>query len=363
MLTSLHIVNFRGLQLLDVSGLDRVNLIAGRNNVGKTTVLEAIFQHCYPRNFQNLLNLERMRGIENPNMDSAGEWLAHEGSENDWSQIVSTDSTDQKRSSSFIIVDANEFKLSMDLADARELLQRFHPNLLAELKGRVTVFRSNAPGEGKGLGVGLSTSSMATTSIDAGKWTIDCAFVSAGDRVRRLAQLNDQEELNTLFSEVESEGKQSEILSALQILEPRVADLAILLFNGRPMLHAQLGLRRKVPLPFVGEGFRRLLSILLAMANSRGGIVLIDEFENGLHHSVLVDIWRAVAEAARRLDIQLFATTHSWECIRAATEAFSSGQIDDLRLHRLEAVNGNIRAVTLAQETLETSVEMNMEVR
>ena len=121
MLTSLHIENFRGLGQLEMSGLDRVNLIAGRNNVGKTTVLEAIFQHCYPRNFQNLLNLERMRGIENPNIDSAAEWLAHEGSENHWSRIVSTDSMNQKRSSSFIIVDANEFKLSTELADAREL--------------------------------------------------------------------------------------------------------------------------------------------------------------------------------------------------------------------------------------------------
>ena len=91
--------------------------------------------------------------------------------------------------------------------------------------------------------------------------------------------------------------------------------------------------------------------------------MLVDEIESGLHHSVLTKVWRAIGEAARRSDTQIFATTHSWECIRAAHEAFLESGTYDFRLHRLDRVNDNIKAVTYNEKTLDTSVEMNLEVR
>ena len=63
------------------------------------------------------------------------------------------------------------------------------------------------------------------------------------------------------------------------------------------------------------------------------------------------------------MNVQVFATTHSWECIKAAHEAFSETEPYDLRLHRLERINGEIKAVTYDKKTLDTSVEMNLEVR
>jgi AAA15 family ATPase/GTPase len=95
----------------------------------------------------------------------------------------------------------------------------------------------------------------------------------------------------------------------------------------------------------MGEGMVRLLSLVLEITNASGGVVLVDEIENGLHHSVLTKVWRAVGEASRRSNTQIFATTHSWECIRAAHEAFLQNGIYDLRLHRLERINGDIEAV------------------
>jgi AAA15 family ATPase/GTPase len=113
----------------------------------------------------------------------------------------------------------------------------------------------------------------------------------------------------------------------------------------------------------MGEGIGRLLSIILAIANAKGGTILIDEIENGLHYSVLTDVWKAIADAARRVDVQIFATTHSQECIRAAHEAFENTEQYDFRYHRLEQVKDEIRAVTYDQETLATSDEMNLEMR
>jgi AAA15 family ATPase/GTPase len=107
----------------------------------------------------------------------------------------------------------------------------------------------------------------------------------------------------------------------------------------------------------------RILSIVLEIVRASHGVVLIDEIENGLHHSVMVNVWEAIAFAARQSNVQLFATTHSWELIQAAHQAFETSELYDFRLHRLDRINGEIRAVTFDQETLATAVEMNLEVR
>src|ERR1700758_305841 len=106
-----------------------------------------------------------------------------------------------------------------------------------------------------------------------------------------------------------------EILPALQILEPRLQRLSLAPLAGESVIHGDIGLPQLVPIPFMGEGIRRVLSIVLAIANAPGGVVLIDEVENGLHYSVMRDVWKAIAVAARQMDVQVFATTHSWECI------------------------------------------------
>jgi AAA15 family ATPase/GTPase len=106
-----------------------------------------------------------------------------------------------------------------------------------------------------------------------------------------------------------------------------------------------------------------LLSVLLAIANTRGGIVLTDEIDTGLHHSVLQKVFEAIGLAARNADAQVFATTHSYECIMAAHRAFSEGEGYDLSLHRLDRIDHHIRVVTYDRESLEASLDLSWEVR
>ena len=153
------------------------------------------------------------------------------------------------------------------------------------------------------------------------------------------------------------------LVEPLRILEPRLQDLELGRQGPGNAVHADLGLGRLLPLTVLGDGMGNLLSILLAIARKRGGTVLIDEIENGLHHSVLYDVWRVVAEAARLADCQVFATTHSLECIQAAHEAFTDSATYDLRLHRLDRIGDTIEAVTYDQESLDVAVELEREVR
>jgi hypothetical protein len=165
------------------------------------------------------------------------------------------------------------------------------------------------------------------------------------------------------FSDLEAVGRQTEIITTLQILEPRLDRLAILLLGGIPIMHGDIGMGRLLPILVMGEGMTRLLSIVLAIATTSGGIVLIDEIENGLHYSVMTKVWAAIAQAARDADVQLFATTHSWECITAAHEAFSQSEDYDFRLYRLERADSDIQPVRYDQGMLDAAIKVGMEVR
>ena len=166
------------------------------------------------------------------------------------------------------------------------------------------------------------------------------------------------------FSNLERVGRQDEVLETLRLLEPRLQRLTLLVVDREPIINGDIGMSQLVPLPLMGEGLGRLLSIILAIANAKGGTILIDEIEKGLHYSVLTDVWKAITDAARRAEAQVFATTHSQECIRAAHKAFETSEKYDFRYHRLERVKDKIfRAVTYDRETLATSDEMNLEMR
>ena len=150
------------------------------------------------------------------------------------------------------------------------------------------------------------------------------------------------------------------LLDALQPLEPRLIDMTF----SADIIHCDIGANTSIPLPAMGEGMNRVASLVLAIGSASGGVICIDEIENGLHYSIMTDVWRAIAKAARAFDVQIFATTHSLECIRAAHEAFSQDEIYDFRYHRLDRKKtGKIEAVTFNRDMLQTAANANFEVR
>ena len=79
-----------------------------------------------------------------------------------------------------------------------------------------------------------------------------------------------------------------------------------------------------VPIGSMGEGIWRLLSLAIVLTQCRGGVLLVDEIDTGLHHTAMADMWKMIMSAAHRLDVQVFATTHSSDCIGSFAVATSS---------------------------------------
>lgn len=118
-----------------------------------------------------------------------------------------------------------------------------------------------------------------------------------------------------------------------------------------------------VPLRSLGDGVTRMFGVALALANSRSGFLTIDEAENGIHYSLQSDFWRMVLRASSEHDVQVFATTHSGDCVRGFARA--AVEVEDVEgvLVRLERKAGKIRAVEYSEEELETAAEQGIEVR
>jgi hypothetical protein len=165
------------------------------------------------------------------------------------------------------------------------------------------------------------------------------------------------------FSRVAEMGREREVVGPLSILDPRLEILKVIAIGGRPQVHGQLkGFGKTLPINLMGEGFEKLLAIFAAIVSGNFHYVFVDEIENGLHHSAMVDIWQSLRMAVGKYDCQLFATTHSYECLQAAHEALSDIR-NDFRYIRLDRQDGNISAKVADYDMIGSAIRSRMEVR
>ena len=158
---------------------------------------------------------------------------------------------------------------------------------------------------------------------------------------------------------------QERVLGWLRMLDSRIDDLDYI--AGR--LRSRIALLKvegegRIPLHSMGDGLRRLFHIGLAMATASKGVLLVDEFETGLYWEVQVQLWRAIFEASQKFGIQVFATTHSNDCIQAFVEAQKDRLIPNTSfVYRLERRGENIHAHEFSPQGLEAAIRQGIEVR
>ncbi len=357
MFTSVSIRNFRCFDELSIESMGRVNLIAGANNLGKTALLEAIFLLLGAMNIGLVIKISAFRGISEfkGNLSSIRESL--------WNPLFLNFDTRAKIEINGSLSSGGRHSIKLHLVQGSSA----HLAIGDKSNSKNELGTTGLPGQV--LQLRFEDSSGKTQSaemiVDEKGLRVEPAppeppfpgyFLAA---CHRLTPQEDAER----FGRLEVIEEPYNLLETLQIIEPRLKRIATIYSAGVPMLYGNLGLARMLPLPLMGDGLGRLISILLAIANAPHGVVLIDEIENGLHHSVMSKVWQAIDHAALRFDTQVFAATHSLECIRAAGEAFMQSERNDFRLHRLERVDDRIRAVTYDEETLASAMRADLEVR
>jgi len=346
--------NFRCFGYLLLHPLARVTLIAGKNNTRKTALLEAIRLNCDPSDTALPTKIHELRGFEDPAkaFEDLWAWLFFDKNPVNGIELISQDDKGITHS------------VKIGLSDVQSVFAQLRDKTRTDGEHRQThgydpktpcliLKYEGSNGEQRTV---LVVGPRGDAFYEAKPpWRVGSEILSSG--------LPSSEKDIEHFSELETANRLEELLPSLKILEPRLQRLSLAVLGGKPVIYGGIGLSRLVPLQLMGEGVRRLLSILLRIFHTPEGIVLIDEIENGLHYSVMKDVWNAIAQAARQANVQVFATTHSYHCIEAAHEALSANSVYDFRLHRLDRINDEIKSVTYDQESLETALTLHHEVR
>ena len=180
----------------------------------------------------------------------------------------------------------------------------------------------------------------------------------------------DPDHMRVLWDRVLSEDRESEVVDAMKLLDSDLKSISFLTSDASRMRSDRAGVLlgfqgggRRVPLGSHGDGMRRLLALSLALTQTAHGVLLVDEIDTGLHWAVMEDMWRLVVDTARKSSVQVFATTHSLDCIRGLAALVEScpDVAGEVSIHKIERALP--KAVHFADDDIPAIVEQNIEVR
>lgn len=311
MLQSLEIKNFRILRDFSASGLARVNLIVGKNNGGKSSILEAL--RIYAAVGHHLILEMLAQGHdERTAFDKAGDWLI-EPELWPYAGFFSTPGIAGQE----IEIGEGDTKLRLELGWMSQ--DKVFSPFAQTPSGNVDVqpvLRISFAQQQVLYPVDQELRSKVWLFLIKGG--MPCAFIPTS--------LLDQNRLALEWDAIGLTDQKQIVRAALQIIAPEFEDLMFVQqAQGRRAMVRLRGSKHPQPLSSMGEGMQRVLQLVLQALAAKGGLLLIDEFENGLHYSVQAQVWELLFKLATELDLQIFATTHSWDCVQSFARIAHAG--------------------------------------
>ncbi len=156
------------------------------------------------------------------------------------------------------------------------------------------------------------------------------------------------------------------LLELFQIIDPRVSSVAL---SGDNRLYLDIGMPKRIPINFMGDGVRKLYSIAVAMCgmkvnNDDKGVLLIDEIDNGLHHSIMNKLWDKIFRLSQAMNVQVFATTHNKDALIGFRNAIlNEDNAQNGMAFKLINQDGLLEGFAYDSEQLNLALEQDFEVR
>lgn len=365
---SLSIRNFKNIESLDLKGLERVNLFTGKNNTGKSSLLEAIALFVNNGDLKTIISILQNRG-ELPNRNGEPRFL-----EKDVVKIFSSLFTDNKIdffSRNNILIEENEKNILVIR------LVKFFSEVTTDDDGvsrrRRHIISESTDGYLDDVNIGLEikhgdlvTMVPLERTISINYYQKSIALPSKGNFLYVNSGGLKIEENGVLWDNITLTDKEDYVIQGLRIIEPSIERIAFIGENkgDRNAVVKMKGKKQVLSLNSMGDGINRVLSIILAAVNAENGFLLIDEFENGLYHSVQEQLWEIIFELSSELNFQVFATTHSNDCIDGFENILNDGEENRSgKLFRLERKDHFIKNIEFDKEDLKIATDENIEIR
>ena len=376
-LADLTIKGFRGIEELSFPRLGRVTLLAGKNSIGKTTVLDAVGIYAARGSYPALSSLLWGREEVFAGTDEEGDTTLMP----DWRALFYNRDASQSACISIGPGSGAEHLVVKPSTSSGTQVNMFDPNVDGT---QIETLKVEYAGNQEEIPWSISFNVQPPYRVSRTARTQHVRFRRSQQRRFEEGEpplpieyeflgpgLVGNNDLARLWDGVALTDDEERAVSALQLVfgddVERVAvvgdDTVSLGRPGRRAVVRLSGHSRPVPLRSLGDGALRLFGVALALANSRAGFLLIDEAENGIHYSLQRDFWNMVIRTAHENNVQVFATTHSSDCIKGFAKATSGFKDDHGVLIRLSGQHGDLRAVEYPEEELAIAADQGIEVR
>ena len=345
MITDLTVSGYRSFPKLRVDRLTRVNLFVGTNNAGKTSLLEAV-ELVATGTVEGLIRNAIRRGERLfPSPEEKDEFTRH-------------------------VVDPSHLFHGHTLKTGTSFSIKGQGEIFRWVRGKVDIAVS-----AEGPIPNLCLQSHVTSEDSVERLTISPSGgvlppryrPDTSPRVNFLdIEATSATRLSQLWDSIVLTPEEDRVAAALRIIEPRLERIAFVGENGkvsRGIFLKLSGSDHRLPLGSLGDGLKRLLALALHLVSARGGFLLVDEIDTGLHHTVMADMWRLVIQTAIDLNVQVFATTHSLDCVRALAWVCEEHPefASEATLHRIE--KGALQTVAFSIDELTVAAQHHLEVR
>lgn len=344
MFTKIEIERFRGIRHASIEGFKQINLFFGKNNCGKSSLLESLFLASGLSNPLLPIRVNVMRGYSKARLND----LKLDFYNLDTSRPIHIRmENEEKRDLDISLFEQSQNNVSINADDNNILsnVQEGKYGLKFDFKVNDRHYESQIRFD--------SANSTEATSIVSDRYaeSLRCTYLSP--------KYDFNASIQGLKNILQNKDEHF-IVEGLKIIEPRVTDF---IFADNEML-VDIGLAKRIPVNMMGDGARKIVSLLTAVYDCKDGALLVDEISNGFHYSVMCSLWKVLINAAVRNNTQLFVTTHDNDSIKGLRNA-ALNEFDDIvaAFKLLKTSDDELKAYHYSLESLDYSINQEIEVR
>jgi hypothetical protein len=350
MIVSLDITNFRGFRNVSLAGLPKFNVLIGESGSGKTAFLEALWIQC-AQSPEIYFRMRAFRGMLEQQYQIAGERITYEAFFSDLFQNPGIESGAQIQ----IIDSESGFRqLIISYAGPTQLTMKLdQPQITANPGVRPIQFLWRVGNQEYPCPLKIVNNQIVADTPPPpylGVYFASSFLASAKETAERLSLLSIR-------------GEKQKIIDTLKSIYSDIVDLSSEGISGQQMVWAGLkGIPNKIPLAVVSSGINKLAGMILWAALNRGGVLLVDEIDNGFYFADYEMVFQTIVKFCDDYNVQLFASTHNKEFLRAIAKLM--GQRDhDLAMLRTKFRDGNCLISQIKGVSSIEAINQDIEIR
>ena len=344
MIKNIEIHNFRGIKEAKINDFGRINVFFGKNNCGKSSLLEALFLATGISNPILPISINSLRGYSRTKFEDLASDFYNQETSHPILLIAQTDTESREVEISLFQSNSKKVNLEEVTGSSNTIADSFY--------GIRQEFRLNGSQFHSELIIPEDEKNQAKVNIDQRyQEPLVAEYIPSN-----YPMVDYSKHLERLFANKQ----ETLVLKTLREIDSHIQGITLV---GQQLM-VDIGRECRYPINLMGDGMRKLVALLANLYVRKGGVILIDEIDNGFHYSVMPILWKSIIDAAITNDIQIFATTHNMDSLKGLNRASKDMSFSDLSLYKLIGKQeGILAAIRYNTEQFSFTIEQELELR